>query len=453
MSPRLYQAPQLRLRQLLSQAKFLHAEDIVFRGFECSPQRCGAEDLLVLLDETETPQPPPEECLPAHAVAGVLTPRELPRWHGPQCVVPDVWQALGQVAQAVAGWPARSLQLVGVWGSGLTGAAAQLIQRVLGTAGIATGLVGSAQEEDRLRGCRAAAKGIHSPQISQWLARIHEAGCTHAVIQVGEGQPPQRVLAGLELDVLCVTRVGQDLACAGRALEFLRPDGVLVVAAEQAAARELLDRWNGPALTVGLGTQWEVGATVLEEHPGEQTFLIHAGWESIPVRTRWLGTDYVRACLLATAVGLVHQFRLPEIARGLESLDGIPGCMEAVCAGQEFPLLVFWPEAAACRSVISSWRRVTPGTVFRFRWQPHGEPAELVAAGRDTPWVLPLPGSREARRTLRRWEELTAALCHVRPGDLVLLEPAAGVSQEEIAVLRRRLAHWLARNAAQRVAA
>ncbi len=452
MSPRLYLAPQLRLGHLLSQARFVHAQDIAFRGFECSPQLCGAEDLLVLLEGGEA-SVPADRLPPPQAVAGVLTQRELPHWHGPQCVVPDVWQALGQVAQAVAGWPAQALQLVGVWGTGLSTAAAQLIHRVLGTAGIATGLVSSAQADDGQGPCRCETGSFLSPQMAQWLARIHEAGCTHAVVQVPGGQPPQRALAGLELDVLCVTRVGDALAQAQEALAFLRPEGVLVVAAEDPGASQLLDCWDGPALTVGLGTQWEVGATVLEEHPGEQTFLIHAGWESIPIRTRWLGSDYVRACLLATAVGLVHQFRLPTIARGLESLDGIPGCMEAVCLGQAFPVLLLWPEAARCPSVIRSWRQVTPGTVYRICWHPQGVAVPGFGQGVDHPAVFSLGRSREVHRGVQSESELAAVLCQAEPDDLVAIELAQNTPAEEIARLRHYLENWLLRSNQQRVAA
>ncbi len=452
MSPRLYLAPQLRLRQLLPQARFVHAEEIVFRGFECSPQRCGSEDLLVWLG-SDVAEGFPQQLPPPGAVAGVLTPQELPHWKGPQCVVPDVWEALGQVAQAVAGWPAQALQLVGVWGSGLRGAAAQLIHRVLGTAGIATGLVGPASADEDHLPCSPRSGSFCSPQMAQWLARIRQSGCTHAVVQVPGSQPPQRALAGLELDVLCITGAANRLAQAQQLLQFLRPEGVLVVAAEEPAARKLLDSWDGPALTVGLGTQWEVGATVLEEHPGEQTFLIHAGWESIPVRTRWLGADYVRACLLATAVGLVHQFRLPAIARGLESLDGIPGCMEAVCLGQQFPVLLFWPEAARCPSVIRSWRKVTAGRMHRIRWQPQAAWELLSDAGEDPPAVLSWGGLREIRRTAQCWDELAAALDQVEAGDLAVIELPEDLSPQQLARLRECLQTWLLHSPGQRLAA
>ncbi len=448
MSPRLFLAPQLRLGQLLPQARFVHARDIAFRGFECSAELCGAEDLLVLVEDES--QPAAAGHLPApDQVAGVLSQRELPHWPGPQCVVPDVWQALGQVAQAVAGWPARSLQLVGVWGTGLTSAAAQLVHRVLGTSGIATGLVSSALGHDGHHPYQVDGSRFRSPQMAQWLARIHEGGCTHAVLQVPGSHAPSKTLAGLELDVLCITRADEHAEWALQALEHLRPEGVLIVAAENAAARAVLDHWDGPALTVGLGEQWEVGATVLEEHPGEQTFLIHAGWETVPVRTRWLGSDYVRACLLATAVGLVHQFRLPMIARGLETLDGVPGCMETVALGQEFPVVLLWPEAARCPSVLQAWQRAVRGTVHRVRWTP--EPVASSAVGEDSP-LLPLAGATHFH-TATTWDELAHVLCQAAEGEAVLIELPDGITPEQVERLRQRIAEWASSAPRLRIAA
>ena len=95
-----------------------------------------------------------------------------------------------------------------------------------------------------------------------------------------------------------------------------------------------------PVLTFGLKQPAVITATLLERMASEQTFLIHWGSDTIPVRTHLIGDHHIYNCLAAAAVGLAYGIELETIVRGLERVDRIPGHLERIECGQPFSLFV-----------------------------------------------------------------------------------------------------------------
>ena len=84
----------------------------------------------------------------------------------------------------------------------------------------------------------------------------------------------------------------------------------------------------------------ELTATVVERHLSEQTCLITAGSDTIPLQTRMIGDHHIRNCLAAAAVGLMYGIDLPTIVRGLEAVQTIPRRLERIECGQPFGVFV-----------------------------------------------------------------------------------------------------------------
>ena len=79
---------------------------------------------------------------------------------------------------------------------------------------------------------------------------------------------------------------------------------------------------------------------MVERHRSEQTFLLEAGHETVPVRTRMIGDHHVTNCLLAAAVGLIYGVDLAAVVRGLEKVEQVPGRLERIECGQPFSVFV-----------------------------------------------------------------------------------------------------------------
>jgi UDP-N-acetylmuramoyl-L-alanyl-D-glutamate--2,6-diaminopimelate ligase len=125
-----------------------------------------------------------------------------------------------------------------------------------------------------------------------------------------------------------------------RLFSQVRSSGFAVVNADDAGSQELLKTLDTPCLTFGLYGEAEVTATVVERHASEQTFLLHAGHETIPVRTRMIGDGHVMNCLAAAAVALTLGIDLATIVRGLEKVEFVPGRLERIECGQPFSVFV-----------------------------------------------------------------------------------------------------------------
>jgi UDP-N-acetylmuramoyl-L-alanyl-D-glutamate--2,6-diaminopimelate ligase len=93
-------------------------------------------------------------------------------------------------------------------------------------------------------------------------------------------------------------------------------------------------------LTVGIDAAAEITAVPVEQCPSEQTFLLTAGTETVPVRTQMIGRHHILNCLVAAAVGLAYDIEMATVVRGLESVGHVPGRLERIECGQPFSVFV-----------------------------------------------------------------------------------------------------------------
>ena len=103
----------------------------------------------------------------------------------------------------------------------------------------------------------------------------------------------------------------------------------------------------------------------VEQFASEQTFLLTAGNDTVPVRTRMIGTHHIYNCLTAAAVGLTYGIDLMAVVRGLEAVDYVPGRLQRVECGQPFGVFVDYahtPDALAAS--LRALRQVTAGRLI-----------------------------------------------------------------------------------------
>jgi len=201
-------------------------------------------------------------------------------------------------------------------------------------------------------------------------------GCSHAVMEMSSRGLAQQRAAGIEFDAAILTNLRRDhldvhgsvknyRRAKARLFEQIKPTGFAVVNVDDPGSQQFLPSLNCPVITVGQREPAEVSAYVLERHASEQTFLLRAGNESIPVRTHMIGDAHVANCLSATAMGLVMGIDLPTIVRGLEAVKRIPSRLDRIECGQDFSVYVDCADTpdrlAAC---LQAMRQVTRGRVL-----------------------------------------------------------------------------------------
>lgn len=468
-------APGVRLRQLLPEASIFGADDIVVTSCTADSRTCQAGDLFAALMGCQVDGHDFVTPAVRRGASAILAERYVPTAGVPVCVVPDSRAAFGKICQALAGFPSEKLKVIGVTGTNGKTSTCWLIASVLQAGGYRAGFTGTIVNSDSQSYEQSSMTTPPAPMLAEWLGRMATSGCSHAVVEVSSHALAQSRTAGVRFDGACITNVRRDhldfhnsvenyRQAKARLLRQVRGNGFAVFNADDPASVEIMSSYGGAALSVGIENLAPVTATVVERHQSEQTFLLAAGSETVPVRTQIIGQGHIYNCLIAAAVGLLQEISLTDIAAGLERVEKIPGRMERLECGQPFGVFVDYahtPDALA--SVLRSMRAVTPGRlicVFGAGGQRDREKrplmAEAVEAHADLAVVTDDNPRREDAARIRRdimrgflrggsvivkpdrAQAIQWALGQAEAGDCVLI---AGKGHEDYQVVGSRR-HW-----------
>ncbi|MBP89911.1 MAG: UDP-N-acetylmuramoyl-L-alanyl-D-glutamate--2,6-diaminopimelate ligase [Planctomycetaceae bacterium] len=457
------------LRQLLPPSRIFGAQDI--RALSCcgDARRCRPGDVFVAFDDGEQDGHETYAIALEHGASAVIAERVLPV-RVPVCVVPNSHEAYGELCQALAGNPADSMTLVGVTGTNGKTTTSMLIAGILKAAKQRTGFLNSIGRSDASETKPASRTTPAPPELATWLARMASNGCSHAVAELSSQGLVQRRTAGLQFDAAVLTNLRRDHIdyhgsvlnyrnAKARLFQQLKPHGFAVINADDQASQFILRKLDCPVITVGQREPAEITATVIEQFKSEQTFLLHAGNESVPVCTQIIGRHHIANCLSAAVVGLVMGIDLMTIVKGLESVGHISGRMERIECGQEFGVFVDMADNPDRLAVaLKELRRVTTGRVLCVFGHSESRPVEDrpmlgrvieraadlgVLTGGHAPPAQPLQQihdmldgyDRVARAHVipGRANAIAWALEQARPGDSVLIagEGRRGFGREE----------------------
>ncbi|MEQ8787545.1 MAG: UDP-N-acetylmuramoyl-L-alanyl-D-glutamate--2,6-diaminopimelate ligase [Pirellulaceae bacterium] len=350
MQQLLQRARGISLRDTLPQGRIYGGDDIHAMACSSDWRTCRSGDLFVALVGADSDGHDQVHTAIENGASAVLAERPLPIGV-PTCVVDDTREAFGQVCQSLAGRPSRQMRVVGVTGTNGKTITTLLITAVMEAAGRITGTTNTLTYRDGYESTPAHRTTPSAPELADWMARMVACGCSEAVVEVSSRALAQRRTAGVEFDAAVLTNVRRDhldfhgsvmnyRRAKQRLLEQLSPHGFAVINADDPASQFILSKIDHPVLTIGMQSAAEVTATVIERLPSEQTFLLCAGNETVPVRTAMIGDHHVYNCLSAAAVGLAAGIDLMTVARGLESVNHIPGRMERLECGQPFGVYV-----------------------------------------------------------------------------------------------------------------
>jgi UDP-N-acetylmuramoyl-L-alanyl-D-glutamate--2,6-diaminopimelate ligase len=389
--------------------------------------------------------------------SAVICERPLPVFNVPQLIVSDSRVAYGRLCQALVGNPWKQMKVIGVTGTHGKTTVARLLSSILRTAGATAGTLDSYGYYDGIEDHVTLGSAMSAPVLARSLAQMSAAGSSHAAVEFSSRELSQHILAGVRLDAVCLTHVGRrHLAWHGsvenhrkatrRIFEYMHPDAVAILNADDPASVAILSELNQPALTFGMKLPSEITAEIIEQHVNEQMFIISAGEDSIGVRTSLIGDHHVYNCLAAAAMALAYGIELPEIARGLEAVDHLPGRMERVSCGQDFAVLVDAADSPdALRVALRAARNTAAGRVIGvFGSHDECDLAEYPAMGRVIGAMAdvgvathgyPSDGShrscmelragfadsRKAKVVVDRKEAIAWALHEARAGDTVVI--------------------------------
>ena len=420
----------------------------------------------------------------------------------PYIEVPDVRTALANLACTFYGYPAQQLCTIGITGTDGKTTTSNLINTILETAGLRTGLMTTAnfkmlgQEWENT----TRQSTLEALEIQQLLRRMLDNGVTHAVVEAtSHGLVLERV-RGCAFDVGVVTNITHEhldfhktldayRRAKARLFEMLDPERSKHVANNDAhsasvlpprpvailnrddVSYEILKPYcRVPVLDYGIETPALVHAVDIELRAHSTRFRVVVPDGEQVIETRLVGRFNVSNCLAAIATSYSQGIALDVIARGLATVQGVSGRMESIDEGQPFAVIVDYAHTPdSLEKVLVTLRPLTSGrlsVVFgsagerdvqkrpimgRIAAQmadffvitdedPREEDREAIL--REIAEGAEAVGKREGQDFLciaDRTEAIRTAFAQARKGDTILL---AGKGHEQSIIIGREKRPW-----------
>ncbi len=299
----------------------------------------------------------------AGAIVGELDPGKLPHLDEDRVAyvrVPDAREAWGWLCAAWHGFPSRKMALVGVTGTDGKTTTVNLIYNILLAAGIKAGMVSTVNARI---GEEESETGLHTttpdpPDVQRYLARMVQAGTTHAVLEVTSHGLAQNRVAGCEFDVATVTNITHEhldfhgsLAAYQEAktrlfqrlANSLRKPNVPKVAVlnrDDDSYRYLIPLPADRQVVYGMTHPTDVTASDVRFAPDRTHFILHTPTGKAPIETTLVGAYNVSNVLAAASTGIALGIELDPIRAGVAALQAIPGRMERIKEGQDYLAIV-----------------------------------------------------------------------------------------------------------------
>ncbi len=310
----------------------------------------------------------------AGAVAAIVE-RPLPELGLPQLVVGRTTAALADAAAWSYGDPSHGLGVVGITGTDGKTTTSFLAVAALEAAGLSTGLVGTV---DTKIGTRREPNPEHmttpgAPDLQRALRAMVRAGNVAAVVETtSHGLAADRV-RGIAYDAAIVTNLTHEhlefhgtweayrdaklslferLAASDRNPRKAHPvwpksavvniddpaAGLFVGVAQEAGAR---------IVTYGTDPRADVRATRSEEDARRLRVTYEAPSGPASIELRLAGRFNVHNALAVVALGEALDLDPAAVRAGLEAVEGVPGRMERVDAGQPFGVVIDYAHSPA----------------------------------------------------------------------------------------------------------
>ena len=322
-----------------------------------------------------------------NGAVAVVGDRNLSGLSVPYVQLEDSRQALTFLAAAFYNWPARKLTVIGVTGTDGKTTTCNLIYKILVAAGIKAGMISTV---NAVIGNEILDTGFHvttpdAHDVQHYLAKMVEAGLTHVVLETTSHGWAQHRVDACEFDVGIVTNITHEHFDEHGTYENYRdakarlfssleqtkekPTGNLrlgVINRDDRSFDFLNEFIKTKKLSYGLEDSANVRAEDIRYSSSGIEFTASSKDFHVRITSNLLGLYNVSNCLAALTTAVYGLGIAPDVAaRGIASLDGIPGRMEQIDLGQKFLAIVdFAHTPNALKVTIEAGRKMTKGRVI-----------------------------------------------------------------------------------------
>ncbi|MDG5767396.1 UDP-N-acetylmuramoyl-L-alanyl-D-glutamate--2,6-diaminopimelate ligase [Balneolales bacterium ANBcel1] len=252
--------------------------------------------------------------------------------------VADTRSIAGELAQAFADYPAKSMKMVGITGTNGKTTVSTLVYQVLVKLGYHAGLLGTV--ETRI-GDKVLPSRLTTPDsvtIADILRQMVEVDTAFAIMEVSSHALEQQRTGGIRFDVAGFTNISQDhldyhrdmasyIEAKKRLFVTLDENAVSVVNRDDPASWKVTDGCR--ADTWSFGFESDRDFRILDERSDGMVLDLDGTIVSTPLTGRYNAYNVAQAYLICLALGCPQY----SVAGALGDATGAPGRLERVTAG------------------------------------------------------------------------------------------------------------------------
>ncbi len=280
----------------------------------------------------------------ARGAAAVVSEQAAPPdVHLPWAIVEDARLALAVLATTFHRNPSSEMRVVGITGTNGKTTTAYLIAAIFEAAGVRCGLLGTVAYRvgpgaDDLR--HAARTTPEAPDVQALLREMVDRGCGACAMEVSSHALSLRRVDGMIFAAGVFTNLTRDhldfhadmddyFRAKRRLFEMLPRDAPSLINLDDPRGASLLDAGGRP-VTYSISRPADVTPGPLSFSLEGLDFDVRTPRGTVRVRSKLVGRPNVYNILAAVATAVVLDLPLDAIARGLQSLDGVPGRFQVV---------------------------------------------------------------------------------------------------------------------------
>jgi UDP-N-acetylmuramoyl-L-alanyl-D-glutamate--2,6-diaminopimelate ligase len=285
----------------------------------------------------------------------------------PQVVVHDARSAMAPLADRFFGEPTRTLRVAAVTGTNGKTTTAYVTRAILDAAGIRSGLLGTIEQ---VVGGVAEPVERTTPEaidLQRTFRRMLDAGDRAGAMEVSSHALDLHRVDGVRFAAAAFTNLSQDhLDFHGSMEEYFAAKARLFDGRCPTATNDGDPYGSRLDATVRYGSETaEIRAEDVHLDAGGSRFRLVTPAGAAAVQTRLRGAFNVANVLAAASLAHLMEVPLEAVAAGIESVEGVPGRLEPVEAGQPFTVLVDYAHTPdALQTVLTTARGITRGRLI-----------------------------------------------------------------------------------------
>jgi UDP-N-acetylmuramyl-tripeptide synthetase len=401
-----------------------------------------------------------------------------PGFAQPWLQVEEARLALARASAEIFAHPSRRLKLVGITGTNGKTTTAHLVDSIFKATGAPSAIMGTITYRVGDEEQPADRTTPEASDIQRFLHHACTKGARYAVMEVSSHALELKRVHGCEFAVAVFTNLTpehldyhgtmENYFVAKRKLfdgSVGSPPKGVAINLDDPRAGELVNvalSNSSRVLTYGFDDAADIRAQSFSLALNGLHFVASTPVGNLPLTSPLVGRPHVCNILAAMAVGLLLDFDVDVIVRGISTCQRVPGRFEVVDKGQNFAVVVDYAHTHdALQNVLETARALTPYRIITLfgcggdrdltKRAPMGEVAaqlsDLVIVTSDNPRTedpeavigdIEMGLQRVGKPYLKivdRREAIWRAIQEARPGDLVLL---AGKGHETYQILKDR---------------